>query len=632
MNSKPTTSVLVALCAAVLVVPLLAAGGASAVTSAFQPAGIAHPGDNDGANLYQDPTTFVDGQGIKLTANFPDSSAGQLVTIYKETSPGSNDYAATSTTDEANSQGNAYMYDYEVNGDQRIFARSANGDVTEVDPLEPAEGSALLDPNFQPVNGGADARAFATFVPADEGADAVLQVRTINDPRWKTIERDAQDSNGKLSFFISDPLEVEHQYRAVSNGVATTNNVTWSGPLLDKNTGLPTVHFNSNDGESVNTRSTWFDGEFTIKGGDGCESVATFDEAKMRGRGNYSWSFAKKGFNLKFEDKKDLCDMGNSEKWALVANHYDRSLLRNTVANEVGDIFDNLTYTPNDAAVDLYVNGSYRGSYILIERVNFEGGRLDYPELKAEDNPADISGSYLFEWDFRKGADNNFTAGSRGWVGLKEPEDEDYTSAFGNYANNALDRADRDLFDGSINDDDWKQWIDIDTAVDYYLAMEYLKPVDGNMWASVYMYKPLGGKIEFGPLWDFDLAMGSADRAGNVVSPQSWYLRNPINISARQTPETWFNRLNEIPDFRNAARARWSQIEGELDALEGYVNGKRNLIADSAEENYNKWSHGSKISKYQVIKSSWNADVDYLNDWLNARHCWMERELGSGAC
>ncbi len=45
--------------------------------------------------------------------------------------------------------------------------------------------------------------------------------------------------------------------------------------------------------------------------------------------------------------------------------------------------------------------------------------------------------------------------------------------------------------------------------------MEYLKPVDGNMWASVYMYKPRGEKIHFGPLWDFDLATGSATRAGN---------------------------------------------------------------------------------------------------------------------
>ena len=115
----------------------------------------------------------------------------------------------------------------------------------------------------------------------------------------------------------------------------------------------------------------------------------------MRGRGNYSWSFPKKGFNLKFpklgnEDKYDLCGMGKSRKWALIANDYDRSLLRNSAANFVGKQMGNLDYTPKEVAVDLYVNGSYRGAYILIERVNFEGGRLDEEELKSDDDTAAV--------------------------------------------------------------------------------------------------------------------------------------------------------------------------------------------------------------------------------------------------
>ena len=140
------------------------------------------------------------------------------------------------------------------------------------------------------------------------------------------------------------------------------------------------------------------------------------------------------------------------------------------------------------------------------------------------------------EWDFRKGADYNFTAGNSGWVGLKEPEDEDYSGNMGKLHQRLRRQGRRSLSDGSAKRHDWKKYIDINSAVDYYLAMEFLKPVDGNMWASVYMYKPRGEKIHFGPLWDFDLATGSADRAGNVVSPSSWYLRNPLDVSAMQSP------------------------------------------------------------------------------------------------
>ena len=43
--------------------------------------------------------------------------------------------------------------------------------------------------------------------------------------------------------------------------------------------------------------------------------------------------------------------------------------------------------------VDLYVNGSYRGSYVLVERVNVEGGRVNDgdDELKAADDPTSVT-------------------------------------------------------------------------------------------------------------------------------------------------------------------------------------------------------------------------------------------------
>ena len=161
----------------------------------------------------------------------------------------------------------------------------------------------------------------------------------------------------------------------------------------------------------------------------------------------------------------------------------------------------------------------------------------------------------------------------------------------GAYINDYVDRADRDLYDGSANSNDWMSSIDLASAVDYYLAMEFLKPVDGQMWASVYMYKPRGEKIHFGPLWDFDMAMGSANRAGNVVSPSGWYLRNPLNVSAKQTEITWFNRMNQNPTFRAAAKARWNQIDQNLDNVVGYVRHQENLIDGSASDNYTKWNH-----------------------------------------
>jgi serine protease len=87
----------------------------------------------DGGNLYEDPTTFSEGQLIKITANFPDGRFN--VTLYKETAPGT--WTAVGT-DDSNSSGNAYFLNYQVNGTQKLVAVTSTGKRTEVDTLTPS--------------------------------------------------------------------------------------------------------------------------------------------------------------------------------------------------------------------------------------------------------------------------------------------------------------------------------------------------------------------------------------------------------------------------------------------------------------------------------------------------------------
>lgn len=489
--------------------------------------------------------------------------------------------------------------------------------------------------------------ATATFAPAVRGQKTSLQLLTIEttetnetpSPRWETIATSTQNSTGQTTFSISDPREVSHQYRARS-GDTISNTVTFAAPLPSKATGLSQVHFNSYEGDSVNTRTRYFEGEFsmTSSGKTGCGSVPTTPKSEMKGRGNYSWTFAKKSFTLKLKDGLNLCGMGKSKKWAFVANHYDKSLMRNAVAGNVGKALTRLAWTPQSKPIDFYVNGSYRGSYILIERITVDEDRVDIPELKGpgdggEDNrQPNVSGGYILEWDFRRGADVNIHAGDRGSVGIKEPEDpgdpEGITSAQSSYINGYVDKTDSVLFGGNFksNADGWRKYIDLNSAVDYYIGMELMKPVDGNMWASVYMYKQRNGKLFFGPLWDFDLAMGSAKRAGNAVSPQSWYLRNSLGVSAMQSSKTWFNRLNEDPDFRSAVRARWNEVYPRL-SQSSFIDSYKSLIQASANENFKKWSIREHLSEYQVVKGSYSAEVSYLKSWMSNRRSWMNGQL-----
>ncbi len=52
--------------------------------------------------------------------------------------------------------------------------------------------------------------------------------------------------------------------------------------------------------------------------------------------------------------------------------------------------------------------------------------------------------------------------------------------------------------------------IDLNSLIDTYLVEEVLKNLDVG-YDSYYLYKDKGGKLFFGPLWDFDLSQGNAN-------------------------------------------------------------------------------------------------------------------------
>ena len=607
------------------------------------------------------PTNYVLSEQVKIRVDFP--TASPRLSLWRKSAGDTWAKVSGQTAKSADASG-VYTFSYRVLEEQTVQVRddstSRTDSTGEID-LDPTTTTGVLDP-ITNNSTGTSGSAVARFAPARSGQATQLQARTIATDMtnempaaaWKTIASSTQDATGKTTFPLSNPMEIEHQYRAITTpsggAVPTVSNVMlFAATKASKRTGLPTVYLNANEGNSVNTRERYFEGTFevandsSVAAANKCEVLNAKNQdlagkqvkAASKGRGNYSWSFSKKSFTVKLDKKHDVCGMGYSKKFALVANHYDKSLLRNSVAGYIGSQLTNLAWTPEQRPVDLYVNGSYRGSYILIERVapdaSLTAKRIPY------DAPSDNTGlkgeetGYILEWDFRKGADRNITAGSRGYVGIKDPEN-DYddagvntglgiTTAQASYINSYVDAADKALFSGG----NWRDHLDEASAVDYYIGMELMKPVDGNMWASVYMFKRPGGKLEFGPLWDFDLAAGSANRAGGTVSPTGWYLRNVVSTSAKQSPETWFNRLNKDAGFRSKVRARLRSLADELKTSDAYLARQSALVKASATENFKKWSVTQKLSTSQVVKGSHAAEVSYLRSWLKTRITWMVR-------
>ena len=126
--------------------------------------------------------------------------------------------------------------------------------------------------------------------------------------------------------------------------------------------------------------------------------------ASIRLRGHSTSGRPKKPYKIKFDKKQKILGIsGKYKKWAILANHYDKSLIRNILAFKISEMIG-LKFTPRCEPVDIIVNGNFRGNYFICDQVEVKEGRVDIEEIS--DN--DISGRYLIEIDIRAMEEEKF--------------------------------------------------------------------------------------------------------------------------------------------------------------------------------------------------------------------------------
>lgn len=105
-------------------------------------------------------------------------------------------------------------------------------------------------------------------------------------------------------------------------------------------------------------------------------------DIKVRGNSTANPTNGKKAYRLKFpkKHKHDLLGLGYEKRnWALLANVFDHSMIRNALSyhleKEVG-----LDFCPGYKFVDLVINGNYRGTYQICDHVETGTNRVDVDE------------------------------------------------------------------------------------------------------------------------------------------------------------------------------------------------------------------------------------------------------------
>jgi CotH kinase protein len=339
-----------------------------------------------------------------------------------------------------------------------------------------------------------------------------------------------------------------------------------------------------------------------------------------------------------------LLDMPSESDWALLAPYSDKSLLRDRLGFELGRRFDALRFTPRSRWVELMVNNEYLGVYVLCEKVKRDKHRV---AITKNIRPDDPSGGFILKIDKESGAiqneywiskfnPKNNKSGQQIRFLPHYPEPQDITLAQMDYIRQYMNN-----WESVLNGPDWlhpqlgyRQVMDTASFIDYMLFTELLRNVDGYR-ISTYFYKDrdtLDRRLHAGPVWDFNLCFGNADFCrGSDIEGWQWEF-NRICPNDYWLVPFWWERLQEDPAFRVAARVRWRQLRQQVLSDQEMVQ-CINLLAQplaqgAVERNFNRWPiMGTLQWPNKFVGKNWQEEIDYLQAWVLQRAAWMDKSL-----
>lgn len=399
---------------------------------------------------------------------------------------------------------------------------------------------------------------------------------------------------------------------------------------------------------------------------DGAEEYRGALES-LGGRGNSSWDYTqKKPYNFKLPQKASLYGMGKARKWALLGNQLDESMLRNEAAFAMSRQ-SGLAFTPDAVFVDLYIDGGYRGTYQLAERVTVHSKRVDITDLKESteacnplplgeyprvavgkaeapnsyvcydipNDPADITGGYLFQFQLGGRADKGVFTTSRGQIcDIKAPEYPSQAQIA--YIRNFVQEMEDAVYSETgynAQGRHYSEYLDVDSVLLGWLVQEITENIDGAA-TSFYFYKDSDktgdGRLHYGPVWDFDLAYMNFRNVMTDEAGGKHYSMNPETLFAlyRHSSgerEGLLMKLWARDDLALRASVLYEErFDGFLTELTagGTLAEMSAALTHSAEMNRVRWASYVKLLG-PVTGKTYAETVAYLEDFLTRRQAYL---------
>ena len=384
-------------------------------------------------------------------------------------------------------------------------------------------------------------------------------------------------------------------------------------------TNLPTVSIHTLNGEIPYDKEHQIVSQLTIISGDGTALLS--EPGTTRERGNASRSFPKKPYRIKFDKKQHVLDApAKAKKWTLINNYGDKTLMRNMLAFELSRRMG-MTYTPYGTAVDVLLNGEYKGCYQLCDQVEINKNRINITEMTSKDNEGSArTGGYFVEIDAYAYEEKSWFNSNKGNpVTIKSPDEDSITTQQKNYIKGYFNKMEAD----------WKSFLDLNSFLRHFLVGELSGNTD-TYW-SVYMYKDRDDDMMYtGPVWDFDLAFNNDQRTYPVNSKTDYIYRSGGSCAGNMRSFTDKIVVNDANAKKQLVEIWDEARQGGLteENMVAYIDSLESVLQQSQKLNFIRWPMMNQLVHQNFkIWGSYEAEVENVRDFMKESIDWMDRKL-----
>ena len=353
-------------------------------------------------------------------------------------------------------------------------------------------------------------------------------------------------------------------------------------------------------------------------------------------RGSTSMDFQKKSFGFETQDvfgnnrNVSLLGMPEENDWVLYAPYSDKALIRNILAYQLSSELGH--YAPRTKLCELVLNGEYWGVYVLIEKIKRDKNRVDIPSLNPDEIAGDdLSGGYILKIDKQTGNSGPLWTSALGGIYFQYeyPEYDVIVQQKKDYIKGYIDDFEYALNSENFDDPElgYRKYFDENSLVDFFIINELSRNLDGYM-LSTFFHKGKdseGGKLNMGPVWDFNLSFGN----GNY---RNAYLSEGFQLDENEVP-WWWDRLLEDSSFTHGIQSRWTSVREKQfrdESILGSIDSLFLILDEAQRRNFQRWDIlGKDIWPNYYVGESYDDEKNYLKSWTMDRLFWLDNNLSN---